>query len=245
MAKNLQVGEEVYAPLNRLGVDRTGISAFLRTTVLEVTHRTARVDLLDNGATADIATSALHRNVGVCIFAVGDIDTELSLIEPLRKSVLQYCRLLLPPPSLLLHSIRSMSEMRTFWHRDHALCSHVVLIGHGGDDGLHFAVDGLVAPAVVGALFAEEGAVPKQFLSLCCETGKAAFARPFSNAANCETFIGPYHSVHGAIASQFLQTYFGHHLLDGKTTKVAYNKAQEDVPSGVKFRFWDRGVIKE
>lgn len=245
MAKNLKVDEVVYAPLNRLGLDRTGISAFLHTKVLAVNNRTATVDLLDHGATADIATSALHRNVGVCIFAVGDIHTETSLIEPLRKSVLQYCRLLLPQPSLLLSSLRSMAEMRTFWHRDHALCSHVVLIGHGGDDGLHFAVDGLVAPATVGALFAEAGATPKQFLSLCCETGKAGFAKPFSNASHCETFIGPYHSVHGAIASQFLQTYFGHNLLDGKTTKVAYNKAQDDIPSGVKFRYWERGALKE
>src|SRR5687767_1077284 len=126
MARNLQVDEEVYAPLNRLNVDRTGISAFLRTKVLAVDDRTATVDLLDNGATAAIATSALHRNVGVCIFAVGDIHTEANLIEPLRKSVLQYCRLLLPQPSLLLQSVRSTAEMRAFWHRDHALCSHVV-----------------------------------------------------------------------------------------------------------------------
>lgn len=242
MSKNLQVNEEVYVPLNRLGVDRTGISAFLHTKVLAVRNRTVTVDLLDNGATADVASSAVHRNVGVCIFAVGDIDTEPTLIEPLRKSVLQYCRLLLPQPSLLLYSIRSIAELRTFWQRDHALCSHVILIGHGSGTGLDFAVDGLVGPKELGALFADGGATPKQFLSLCCETGRSSFAAPFSQASRCQTFIAPFQSVHGAIASQFLQTYFGHHLLDGKSSKVAYNKAQADIPSGIKFRFWYEGA---
>ena len=245
MAKNLQVNEEVYVPLNRLGVDKTGISAFLHTKVLAVHDRTVTVDLLDNGATADVAASAVHRNVGVCIFAVGDIATEPTLIEPLRKSILQYCRLLVPQPSLLLHSIRSVFELKTFWQRDHALCSHVVLIGHGSAEGLAFAVDGLVTPATVGALFAAGGATPKQFVSLCCETGRHSFAAPFSQASHCQTFIAPFHSVHGAIASQFLQTYFGHHLLDGKSTKVAYNKAQADIPSGIKFRFWYEGALQQ
>ena len=200
MAKNLQVNEDVYVPLNRIGVDRIGISAFLHTKVLAVHKRTVTVDLLDNGATANVASSAVHRSVGVCIFAVGDIDTEPSLIEPLRKSVLQYCRLLLPSSSLLLHSVRSVAELQTFWQRDHALCSHVVLIGHGSAADLAFAVDGLVAPAALGALFASGDAAPKQFVSLCCETGRHSFAAPFYQASHCQAFIAPFHSVHGAIA---------------------------------------------
>jgi hypothetical protein len=244
MAKNLQVGETVYVPLNRLGVDRTGISAFLHTKVLSVQARTVTVDLVDDGAMATIASSAVHRNVGVCIFAVGDIDTEPTLIEPLRKSVLQYCRLLLPADSLMLHSIRSMSELQAFWHRDHTLCSHVVLVAHANAAGLEFAVDGLVDPTVVGALFAAGGADPKHFISLCCETGRHSFAAPFSVASHCETFIAPFHSVHGAIASQFVQNYFGHHFLDGKSVKVAFNKAGADIPSGVKFRLWSKGVLQ-
>ena len=245
MAKNLEVDEMVYVPLNRLGVDRTGISAFLRTKVLAVNDRTVTVDLLDHGQTADVASSAVHRNVGVCIFAVGDIQTESSLIEPLRKSVLQYCRLLLPEPSLFLHSIRSVAELRKFWERDHASCSHVVLVGHAGTQGLEFAVDGTVEPDRLGDLFAEHDAQPKHLLSLCCQTGRRAFAVPFSQTSKCETLAAPFHSVHGAIASQFLQNYFGHHFLDGRSIKVAYNKAQSEVPSGVRFRFWNRGVLHQ
>jgi hypothetical protein len=245
MAKNLQVGEIVFVPLNRLGVDRVGVSAFLRTTVLAVDRRTVMVDLLDGGMTANVASSAVHRNVGVCIFAIGDIDSESTLIEPLRKSVLQYCRLLLPEGSLFLHAVRSVAELRKFWQRDHALCSHVILVGHASTRGLNFAVDGVITPRAVGALFAEGNAGAKHYLSLCCQTGKRDFAAPFSAAANCETLTAPYHAVHGAIASQFLQNYLGHHFLDGRSAKVAYNKAQAEIPSGVKFRFWSRGLLQQ
>ena len=245
MAKRLQVGEEVYVPMNRLGIDRDGNSAFLRTKILEVNDRTVIVDLVDGGSTKSLPTSAVHRNIGVCIFAIGDIDTEPTLIEPLRKSVLQYCRLLLPEPSLFLHSVRSLYELRYFWKRDNALCTHVVLLGHGSSDGLYFAIDDLVKPEELGAIFTEGNAAPKHFVSLCCQTGLKSFAAKFSSASKCESFIGPFHSVHGAIASQFLQSYYGHHLLDGKTTKIAFNKAQSTIPSGVKFRYWKEEKLKK
>ncbi|MEQ8784805.1 MAG: hypothetical protein RIC55_00840 [Pirellulaceae bacterium] len=235
-------------PLNRLGLDRVTESAFLHTEVLadvNPNERSVLVDLHQNGQSKSVPTSAVHRNIGVCIYAIGDVNSEFSLIEPLRQSVLHYCGLLLPFPQLKSRLVRSVEELRECWTKhDKVGCSHVVLIGHGSDTGLTFAVNGKVSGEDVGAVFDVPGSVASTFISLCCKTGYASFAKPFSEASKCNVFIAPYHSVHGAIASQFVQTYLGHHFLDGKTFKVAFNKAQDDIPSGIQFRFWRKGKLK-
>ena len=249
MAKALKQGEQVYVPLNRLGLqERETGSAFLQTEVLadvEVHKRSVIVDLRDCGATKTVPTSAVHRNVGVCIYAIGDIGSELLLIDPLRKSVLQYCRLLVPSDSLRARSVRSIAELKECWvNHDHAKCTHVILIGHGGQNGLKFAVDGTVSAADIGEIFYIPNSVASTFISLCCKTGLASFAKPFAASSKCNVFIAPYHTVHGVIACQFLTAYLGHHFLDGRTPKVAYNNAQTDIPSGVKFRLWENGILK-
>lgn len=235
-------------PLVRLGIDRQTESAFLRTKVLEdviPSQRSVVVDLLDDGKSARVATSAVHRNVGVAVYAIGDIGSEKHLIDPLRKSVLHYLRLVLPPDALVCRSVRSVAELAECWSKhDYPGVSHVVLIGHGGQGGLSFAVDGLVDPTKIGKVFAVPGQCATTFISLCCKTGFGSFAKGFFKGFGDCIFIAPYHSVHGAIASQFVQTYLGHHFLDGKTFKVAFNKAQEDIPSGVQFRFWKNGELK-
>ena len=235
-------------PLVRLRVDRQTESAFLRTKVLADVlpkHRSVIVDLVDGGRTTSVPTSAVHRNIGVAIYAVGDIGSEHNLIEPLRKSVLHYLRLVLPADALRARSVRSLAELSECWSKhDHQGVSHVILIGHGSDRGLTFAVDGRVEAEDLGKTFAVQGSVATTFISLCCKTGFGSFAKGFSRGfGNC-VFIAPFHSVHGAIASQFIQTYLGHHFLDGKTFKVAYNKAQDDIPSGVQFRFWQNGKLQ-
>ena len=191
MAKNLQRGESIYVPLNRLGIDRSTESAFLHTSVLAIEPggRSVIVDLLDNGDSAKIASSAVHRNVGVFILCIGDIDTESTLLEPLRKSVLQYFRLLLPHPALKLSSVRSKEELSEFWRRDHSGYSHVVLLGHGSEQGLEFAIGGCLGPRDLGALFAQHNASRKHFLSLCCQTGKRAFAKAFCDAFTVKVLL--------------------------------------------------------
>ena len=248
MSRGLKKNEQVYVSLVRLGIDRQTESAFLRTRILadvQPGQRSVTVDLISEGQTATIATSAVHRNIGVAIYAIGDISSEHSLIDPLRKSVLHYLRLVLPADALRARSVRSLAELRECWsNHDHGGVSHVILIGHGSDRGLTFAVDGEVSAAEVGRTFRVEGHVATTFISLCCRTGFAGFAKNCcAGFGNC-VYIAPFHSVHGAIASQFVQTYLGHHFLDGKSFKVAFNKAQEDIPSGVQFRLWQNGLLQ-
>jgi hypothetical protein len=248
MAQGLRQGEEVFVSRKRLGLAGVTESSFLRTTVVSAplpTQRTVEVDLLDGGNTTRVATSACHRRIGVCIYEVGDVTSESGLLDPMRKSIVQYSRLLLPHDSLVSRTVRSLEELRACWaNHDHTGCSHVVLVGHGSEVGVHFAVGNLVSAGDLGAVFAVPGEECPTFISLCCRTGYASYAKPFQGSSGCGVLIAPFHSVHGAIACQFLQDYLGHHFLDGCTFKVAYNKAQAQIPSGVHFRFWENGVLK-
>jgi hypothetical protein len=246
MATNLAVGEHVYVPRTRMGLDSNAPSAFVSTTVRAVEGRSVRVDLPNGqGWSAPIATSAVHRNIGVLIFRIGDFATELSLLDPLAKSVLQYFRLLLPDDMVGFCEIRSPQEFQKFWTAHHGGYSHVILIGHGRRDGLKFAVGDWIDAEMFGdALTAPDPVpVPKTFISLCCSTGYAAFGQRFSNYDVCDSLIAPFHSIHGAIASQFCQTFFAYHLLQGETTRVAFKHARKAIPGGTIFRLWQGGEM--
>src|SRR5262249_54774627 len=84
--------------------------------------------------------------------------------------------------------------------------------------------------------------IRKNFVSLCCKTGYAAFAQTFSGRSDvCNLITAPFHSVHGAIASQYCQTLFAYHLLEGETFRVAFRHARDSIPGGTVFRLWQHG----
>jgi hypothetical protein len=82
------------------------------------------------------------------------------------------------------------------------------------------------------------------FLSLCCQTGRAPFAKPFSTHRICHEFIAPFQSVHGAIASQFGQSYFAYRVERGETATVAHRHARDATPGGASFRLWRGGRMQ-
>ncbi len=149
----------------------------------------------------------------------------------------------MPDDQLRKITVRSQSELKAYWSQNAGAYTHVVIIGHGDNDILAFAVDGDTNAAALGSLFSVTSASPKTFISLACKTGYKSLGGEFSKLAICKDFIAPFHSVHGAVASQFCQTLLTFHLLDGRTTKVAFNKARTSVPAGVSFRLWHNGVL--
>lgn len=167
----------------------------------------------------------------------------MTLLDPLSKSVTQFCRLLASDDYVRFFKIRSLKELDLIWQREHANHSHVVIIGHGNGTGMKFAVDDWCTAAQVCAVLDINGATPKYFINLACQAGYAAFGKQFSEMHACEAFLGAYHSVHGAIASQFVQSFLVFHLLQGETTKVAFRHARERVPGSTSFRLWRNGVL--
>ncbi len=243
MARNLQVNEQVYVPRTRIGISADAPSAFYRTTVLTVSGRSVEVQL-PNGQPQSVAASAVRRNIGVLVLRIGDFDTEDSLLDPMAKSILQYCRLLLDDDMVRLREVRSVAELQRYWTQEHAVYTHVVILAHGREDAVHFGVDGWRTGAELGVDLSVNGVGPKTFVSLACKTGYAGFGKPLSNSSVAKMVIAPFHSVHGALASQFCQTLLAYNLLAGETIGVAFKHARAGVAGSPSFRLWQGGVLK-
>lgn len=235
------IGDEVLVPATRVGLTDAP-SALYRTSVVDVKTRSVKVNLPNQAVSDWIGTKFVHDDVGIAVVTISDMDSDELLLKPLGKSVLQFLRLLLPDDDMVRAvMIRSLYELEHFWQANHTVVSHVILIGHGSSGGIRFLVDGTVEAARLAQAFACNRA--KHFTSLACQTGRNPFAAAFSGSQVCRTFIGPYHSAHGAIASMYTQVYFSLHLLGGSSEKVAYNNASTPVHGQASFRYWKNGAL--
>lgn len=243
MAGRFAVGDRIFVPSSRIPNLNDLPSVFWESTVAEVTNKKVKVNLRGGNTSDWIGTSLCHKNVGVLILTLGDLQTEATLLDPLAKSVLQYCRLLVPDDYVRAYKIRSIKELKKVWMAEQINYSHVIFIGHGSQQGFMFAINGWASPELIDQALKVRGAPRKVFISLCCQTGYADVGRPLSKMAISSHFIAPFHSVHGAVASQFAQTFLAHHLLDGKTTRVAFRHARESTPNGASFRLWKNGTL--
>lgn len=217
-----QVGKTVFVPVSLLPDGERYPTSLYQTSVTAVKDRSAKVRLRDGENSDWIATSKLHRNAGIVIVSVGDFGTEETLLNPLSKSVLQFCRLLLDDSSVTHLRVRAIGELGKWWRLNHAAYSYIVFIGHGAPDSIHFGYGGARTPEHFGMRVFSIAAERKTVISLCCETGKATFSKKFSRLSSCGHLIAPFHSIHGAIASQFFQTYMCWQLLHGKSTTIAF-----------------------
>ena len=82
-------------------------------------------------------------------------------------------------------------------------------------------------------------------LSVACQTGFRQFSQPLSKCHCIREVIAPHSSVPGAVASQFLQTYFAERMLEGRTEKSTFRHARERVPGATNFRRWKDGGLNQ
>jgi hypothetical protein len=243
MAADLKIDESVYVPSSRVnGLESVGVALY-KTKVVEIAKRKVKVQLRDGNVSDWIGAALVHRGVGILVVNIGDFQSEHTLLDPLAKSVGQFCRLLVPDDQIRALRVRSLSELTCFWRREQAAYSHVIWIGHGSPNGIYFAVDGLVSSDRLNAALHFRGAEDKIFVSLCCQTGYQSFGAAVSRSTICRTFLGPFHSVEGAIASQFCQTFLAVHFLQGMTVAAAFRAAREAVPGSASFRLWKNGQL--
>jgi hypothetical protein len=244
MATHFAVDEKVFVPASRVPGMEGHSSAFYETRIAEVGIRKVKVHL-QGGATSEwIGSGLCQKNIGILIFTIGDLETETGLLDPLAKSVLQYCRLLVPDDYLRAYKIRSLAELKSIWQKEQAAYSHVVIVGHGSPDSIKFSVDEWVKADALNETLKIRGAPKKVFVSLCCQTGYKSAGGKLSEMAICSHFLAPFHSVHGAVASQFVQTFLAFHLLEGESVGVAFKHAREYTPGSTSFRLWENGKLK-
>jgi hypothetical protein len=245
------IGEEVFVPATKLANPNAQSYALVRKTVLEQDNRSVVVD--DGaGGRVSIASRLAHKPVGlgVLLLRLGDFGSEHTLLDPLATSVFQFLKMLIEDNDARYYGLRTLTELDHVWSREHGGCSHVVVIGHGtGKTGTKLAIVGDVGEISASDLAARlEGlapdTAPKTFVSLCCWTGRAEFAKPFSHSAICSDFIGPRDDVHGAAASQFCQSFLSELFLDGREVPYAYNRAAQSAVGGRVFRRWRDGRLR-
>jgi hypothetical protein len=138
VANNLNINDKVYVPSSRISELNNHPVALYKTTVVDSANCKVKVSLPKGGVTGWIGAGLVHRDVGVLIITIGDYETETGLLDPLAKSVLQFCRLLVPDDQVWAFKLRGINELKIFWSRDQAAYSHVVLIAHGRQDGIKF-----------------------------------------------------------------------------------------------------------
>ena len=80
--------------------------ALYETRVEQVLDRSVSVRLPGGATSSPIGSSLVHKNIGIVILRIGDLSTEMSLLNPLAKSMLQYCRLLLHDSMVVLQEVR-------------------------------------------------------------------------------------------------------------------------------------------
>lgn len=244
MASGLAVGDSVYVPCSRLDdLHDLGV-ALHHTEVVEVGAKKVRVRLPGGESSDWIGAALVHRMVGILVLSVGDFESESTLLDPLAKSVTQFCRLLVPDDQIRAVRVRSVEELKRLWAREQAAYSHVVLIGHGSNTSLRFGVEGWIHAENLVKHLRMRGAPRKVLISLCCRTGYKSFGSTMSRATIFTDFIGPFHAVQGAVASQFCQTFLASHFLEGRSVGVAFRDARGSVPGSTSFRLWRAGRLK-
>jgi hypothetical protein len=236
-----KIGDKVYVRRSILGLSDDAPSPFYSTTVRGKSKRSVSVDMPNGSLSGLVSSSKLYKSFGVLIIRIGDYE-EANLLDPLAKSILHYCRMLIPGDDVRLIEIRELKELEFFWKKIHNLYQHVVIVGHGDNHGILFGAEEYPASEIISIL---EGPKPekKEFISLGCKTGRAGFGKIFSQAKIVSHFIGPFHSISGSVASLFAQTYLNQRINGSLSAKVAFKHARADLLGAVSFRLWEKGEL--
>ncbi|MBN1459935.1 MAG: hypothetical protein JXA57_10375 [Armatimonadetes bacterium] len=213
-------------------------------TIHSLDGRGVIIEYKDGTKSPKVATWLVHTDVGVLLIRIGDFRTEFFTLDPLAKSLLQYFRLLLPEEAVRMCEIRSLAELRYLWQQEHRVRQHIVLVGHGRQQGdLLFGADGWTHVSAIGGVLDSHGVSGKNVVCLCCEAGYAAFGKTLSQMSFCGSVIAPLRGLHSAIGSQFCQSLFAYHLLEGESVRVAFKHARRAVPGSTLFRLWQSGSL--
>ena len=116
-AQGLRPRDEVYVSTALTAEDDAPHALVLRK-VSAVEGRCIRVETNAGGVSEPFAAGRAYKKsgaVGVLVLTVGDFATESGVLEPLRKTVLQYLRLLLPDDLVFSVMVRGQEELAEAW----------------------------------------------------------------------------------------------------------------------------------
>lgn len=167
----------------------------------------------DNGVTEAIAIDAQLALVapGFLVLELGDIQADETL-SGAANAVATNLLLLFSACNVPVEHVRVRTtiELIEYMKVYRANYSHIILVGHGSTDGLHFldrksAVTGI---ELAGMLGCDNDCRELQIISLCCHSGCSNMAQSLSNAPNVSEVIAPTAVVDLRWAVVFVIGYF-------------------------------------
>ena len=235
----------VWVPATKLSGEQE--YALVRKKVLR-TKKQGRSIFIEDGVGNEVEVSSrlAHRgDLGFLLLRVGDLDSELSLLDPLSKSILQFLRLLVQEDLVRLIEVRTSQEIEEFMKSNGAAFTHVILVGHGRSNALKLAFGNWLDVDDFAKMMTA-GGKERIIISLACQTGKPTFGKAMSGVNGIKEFVAPKGAVHGASASLFVQQFLSLHLLEGREFETATRNASTRVPGGgfVHWRNGKRNVTK-
>jgi len=193
-----------------------------------------------NGGEVEISSRLAHKgDLGFLLMRVGDFDSELTLLDPLSKSILQFLRLLVPEDLVRHLEVRTATEIERFMQSNGAAFTHVILVGHGKSNAMKLAFGEWLDVDDFSKMMSTKG-IERTIISLACHTGKVSFGKSISGHDGIKEYVAPKAEVHGASASLFVQQLLSIHLLEGREFETAARNASARVPGGG-FVHWRKG----
>lgn len=247
MARELEVGEQVFVNISRLDDPPNTPGAFYNTEVVDKTQRSVKLKLPNNCISDWISAKYVHRKAGIIILQFGDYDNEMANLDPLSKGILQNARILYGDDAVVRYwKIRSRSEIRHLVARDQfRFADKIILIGHGTVEGELMLGNREMPVKKFGEILDGAPNPPEDgwdFLCAVCDSGRAVFAKTLSNFQNVRCVIGPMHKAHSSEMAQFIQSFLNWNLLAGYTTTVAAKYARHAATGIGTFRLWKNGT---
>lgn len=241
MATDLKANDKVYVPnLTASNYDGSDHPSHIEATVESI--KTSRVYVrYDDGSIGFFKKADCHRNLGILILTIGDLESEKEMLDSLKESIFYNLKLLLSEKFIECITVRSVNEISAYWQINHSRFSDVIIVGHGNKESIYFAMDQHIKASCLMSAFDIGSDSKTTFINLSCASGNKSFGGIASSFDFCESFIGPKNNVYVPIASQFVQMFFTFRFLDGKRSFTAFSRARKALISSSVFSFWKSG----
>ena len=171
------------------------------------------------------------------IFSSQNKQMEESIFKAV-EAIFAYC-LYLPVREI---NVGTFTELKHKLHKYGPVSSHIILIGHGGTEGISFLdQDKPVSGKQLAEVFDFKGK-KLQVLSLCCHSGCEDISREISQANGVSSVIAPNGVFHTAWGIHFVTGYLINYFLNTKSVHDAVSQSIIQ-PDKTPMCVWKKGTV--
>lgn len=164
-----------------------------------------------DGEDREINASEVIANAGYLVLEIGSVEEEYT-VSTAANAVYESLRALFSACHDIVRyeRIRTSVELSEYLKMYRCNYSHIILIGHGGQDGIKFLdKSGPIRGNELAGLFGADAHKNSiQIISLCCHSGCEENARSLSNAENVTEVLAPEGTFDLRWAVYFILGYF-------------------------------------